>query len=81
MPRKELIGTVVSSGKMNKTVKVKVETLIKHPKYKKYIRRTKNYLVHDPENAAREGDTVLIREGRPFSKLKRFYLVKIIKEE
>ncbi|MCS7213000.1 MAG: 30S ribosomal protein S17 [Candidatus Calescibacterium sp.] len=81
MPRKEFFGVVLSAGKMQKTVKVKVETLVKHPKYKKYIKRTKKYLVHDPENRAQVGDKVVIREGRPFSKLKRFFLVKILNEE
>lgn len=79
MPRKEFVGVVISAGKMDKTIKVKVERLEKHPRYKKYIKKTKKYLVHDPENQGREGDIVLIREGRPFSKLKRFYLVKILK--
>ena len=78
MPKKELKGVVISAGKMDKTVKVAVDRMFKHPRYHKYVRRTKKYLVHDPENKCKEGDIVIIREGRPFSKLKRFYIAKII---
>lgn len=78
MPKKELKGVVISAGKMNKTVKVSVERIFKHPKYHKYVRKTKKYLVHDEENKCKEGDIVIIREGRPFSKLKRFYVKEII---
>ncbi len=78
MPRRELEGVVISAGKMDKTVKVLVERITMHPLYKKHIKKRKKYLVHDPENRCKEGDIVLIREGRPFSKLKRFYVVKIL---
>ena len=78
MPKKEFKGVVISAGKMDKTVKVAVERMFKHPRYHKYVRKTKKYLVHDPENKCKEGDIVIIREGRPFSKLKRFYVAKII---
>ncbi len=81
MPRRELQGIVISAGKMQKTIKVAVETIKKHPIYKKYIKKIKKYLVHDEENIAKEGDRVIIREGRPFSKRKRFYLVKIIRRK
>jgi len=78
MPRRELEGVVISAGEMDKTVKVLVERLAMHPLYKKHIKKRKKYLVHDPENKCKEGDIVLIREGRPFSKLKRLYIVKIL---
>ena len=78
MPKKELKGVVISAGKMRKTIKVLVETIVQHPKYKKYIKKRKKYLVHDENEIAREGDIVLIRESRPISKLKHFYLVKIL---
>ncbi|GBD04033.1 30S ribosomal protein S17 [bacterium HR19] len=78
MPKKELTGVVISSGKMDKTVKVAVERVFKHPKYGKYIKKVKKYLVHDPENKCKEGDIVIIKEGRPFSKLKRFFVYKIV---
>jgi small subunit ribosomal protein S17 len=78
MPRREFEGIVISAGKMDKTVKVMVERLAMHPTYKKRIEKRKKYLVHDPENKCKEGDKVIIREGRPFSKLKSFYVAKIL---
>lgn len=70
-----LRGTVVSN-KMKDTITVAVERYVKHPKYKKYLRRTKKYLVHDAGNTANEGMLVDIRETRPLSKRKRFELIK-----
>lgn len=69
-----LKGTVVAT-KMQDTITVLVERYVKHPKYKKYQRRTKKYLVHDAGNTAKEGDKVEIKETRPLSKRKRFTLV------
>lgn len=69
-----LRGTVVAS-KMQDTCTVAVERFVKHPKYKKYQRRTKKYLVHDAGNTAQVGQQVEIRETRPLSKRKRFELV------
>ena len=70
-----LRGTVVAS-KMQDTITVAVERYVKHPKYKKYMRRTKKYLVHDAGNTATVGQKVEIKETRPISKRKRFELVK-----
>lgn len=70
-----LRGTVVAS-KMRDTITVAVERYVKHPKYKKYQRRTKKYLVHDAGNTAAVGQKVEIKETRPISKRKRFELVK-----
>ena len=70
-----LRGTVVAS-KMQDTCTVAVERYVKHPKYKKYQRRTKKYLVHDAGNTATVGSKVEIKETRPMSKRKRFALVK-----
>lgn len=70
-----LRGTVVAS-KMQDTCTVAVERYVKHPKYKKYQRRTKKYLVHDAGNTAQVGQKVEITETRPLSKRKRFTLVK-----
>ncbi|MEZ4104033.1 MAG: 30S ribosomal protein S17 [Candidatus Paceibacterota bacterium] len=70
-----LRGTVVST-KMQDTITVAVERYVKHPKYKKFMRRTKKYLVQDTGNTAKEGETVDIKESRPLSKRKRFALVK-----
>ena len=68
-------GVVVKTA-MKDTVTVSVERLTKHPKYKKYMRRTKKYLVHDPGNTAKVGDTVVIRETRPISRHKRFVIAE-----
>ena len=70
-----LRGKVVAS-KMTDTITVAVERYVKHPKYKKFMRRTKKFLVHDAGNTAKEGEVVDIRESRPLSKRKRFELVK-----
>ncbi|MEX0913100.1 MAG: 30S ribosomal protein S17 [Candidatus Paceibacterota bacterium] len=69
-----LKGTVVAS-KMQDTCTVAVERFVKHPKYKKFIRQTKKYLVHNTGNTALVGDKVEIQESRPISKRKRFSLV------
>lgn len=69
-----LRGTVVAS-KMTDTCTVAVERYVQHPKYKKFMRRTKKYLVHDKGNTAKVGDVVDIKEVRPISKRKRFALV------
>lgn len=69
-----LRGTVVAT-KMQDTATVAVERYVKHPKYKKFLRRTKKYLVHDAGNTAQVGDKVEIKESRPISKLKRFILI------
>jgi small subunit ribosomal protein S17 len=66
-------GVVVKTA-MKDTATVAVSRFVKHPKYKKYQVRTKNYLVHDPENTAKVGDQVTIVACRPISKLKRFKL-------
>lgn len=69
-----LRGTVVAS-KMQNTCTVAVERFVKHPKYKKYLRRTKKYLVHDAGNTATVGEKVEIKEVPPISKRKSFELV------
>jgi len=70
-----LRGTVVAA-KMQDTCTVAVERYVKHPKYKKYQRRTKKYLVHDAGNTAEVGQKVVIQVTRPVSKRKHFELVK-----
>ena len=69
-----LRGKVVAS-KMTDTCTVAVERYVKHPKYKKFLRRTKKFLVHDKGNTAKVGDVVDIKEVRPISKRKSFELV------
>ena len=72
-----LTGTVVSS-KMNKSISVAVERLVKHPTYGKYVRRTTKLLAHDENNECREGDTVAISECRPLSRHKAWRLVRVV---
>ena len=75
--RKERVGMVVSD-KPDKTVAVSVETLVRHPLYKKRVRRSRRFMVHDERNEARLGDTVRIVETRPISARKRWRLANIV---
>ena len=77
--RKVRVGTVVSD-KMDKTIVVAVETFVSHPLYKKQIRRTTKFKVHDENNECKVGDKVRIMETRPLSKDKRWRLVNIIEK-
>lgn len=72
--RKQLKGVVVSD-KMEKTITVLVNRFVKHPKYKKYMRISKKYKVHDEMNKYKEGDSVVIEEHAPISKDKRFKVI------
>jgi small subunit ribosomal protein S17 len=67
--KRQLVGTVISD-KMDKTVSVRVERLVKHRLYLKYIKRTVNFAAHDHNNACKTGDKVIISETRPISKTK-----------
>ncbi|PLX67593.1 MAG: 30S ribosomal protein S17 [Denitrovibrio sp.] len=69
---------VVVSDKMDKTVVVKVQNLKLHPRYQKFIKRSKNFKAHDEANECRMGDTVEIIETRPLSKDKCWRVTKII---
>ncbi len=75
--KKTEVGIVVSD-KMEKTVVVRVERLVKHPKYGKVMRRYKKFYAHDEKNECKVGDKVLIIETRPLSKLKRWRVLKIL---
>jgi small subunit ribosomal protein S17 len=77
--RKTKVGRVVSD-RMDKTIVVSVERLARHPLYKRVIRLTTKFKVHDEENDARIGDTVLIEESRPLSATKRWRLVEIVQK-
>ncbi len=77
--RKTRIGRVVSD-KMDKTVVVAIADSVKHPLYKKIIRRTVKFKVHDEKNECHTGDRVMIMETRPLSKDKRWRLVEIIEK-
>lgn len=76
---REYTGVVVSATN-DKTISVLVGTYKTHPKYKKRVKYSKKYAVHDESNKAKVGDTVRIVETRPISKTKHFYLKEIVKE-
>ncbi len=76
--RKTVVG-IVSSDKMVKTITVKTERRVKHPRYGKFVKRVAVYKAHDEENKAVCGDKVEIVEARPISKDKRWRLVRIMK--
>jgi small subunit ribosomal protein S17 len=78
--RKQKIGRVVSD-KMQKTIVVEEERLVRHPRYHKYVRRRTKYYVHDEAGRARVGDVVRIEETRPLSHLKRWRLVEVLRRE
>ena len=68
----------VTSNKADKTVTVLIERKIKHPKYGKFMKRSTKLHVHDENNQCNEGDIVIIRETKPYSKLKAWCLVEIV---
>ena len=74
---KTLTGSVVSN-KMDKTIAVRIERIVKHPLYEKILRRTTKVLAHDENNECNEGDLVMIRPTKPISKNKSWILEKII---
>jgi small subunit ribosomal protein S17 len=78
--KKKLIGIVVKD-KMDKTVVVEVERLLKHSRYHKYLRTKTTCKAHDEENKAKIGDKVLIMETRPISKDKRWVVKEIITKQ
>jgi len=77
--RREFTGTVVSD-KMDKTVVVMVERLVKHKLYKKYIKRSAKFSAHDEKNNCKTGDKVVITESRPLSKTKRWRVINIVEK-
>ena len=78
--KKTMTGVVVSS-KMNKTVVVKVERRFAHPVFKKVVKTTKKYKVHDERNECVDGDFIRIQETRPLSKEKRWRLLGVVARE
>jgi len=72
--RRTLQGRVVSD-KMEKTVTVQVQRLVKHPRYRKYVTRSKTYKAHDENNSFKVGDVVTIQESRPISRDKRWVVL------
>jgi len=77
--RKTAVGVVISD-RMDKTVVVRVERLVQHPKYKKVVKRYSKYKAHDERNECRVGDRVLIIETRPLSKTKRWRVMRILEK-
>lgn len=77
--KKQVFGTVVSD-KMEKTVVVQVERLVKHRLYKKYLRRSTRFAAHDESNSCRTGDKVIITESRPLSKTKKWRISGIVEK-
>ena len=74
---RQIIGVVVSD-KMQKTITVKVERLVKHPQYKKYVKKFSTFYAHDEKEEASVGDKVELVPSRPLSKLKRWRLLRIV---
>ena len=74
------VGEVVSAGKMDKTVVVKVVSRVKSPIYQKVVQKSKTFIDHDENNECGVGDKVLIMETRPLSKDKYFRIVEIIEK-
>ena len=72
-----LTGKVVSN-KMDRTITVAIERLVKHPTYGKYVRRTTKLMAHDENNECNEGDTVDIAQCRPLSRRKAWTLVRVV---
>lgn len=70
-------GRVVSN-KMDKTVTISVERLVKHPVYNKYIKRSTKLMAHDANNECQEGDLVTVTSSRPLSKNKKWVLVEVL---
>lgn len=79
MPKRVLTG-VVTGDKMAKTRRVEIKRLVKHPKYKKYVRRRTVCYAHDEDNSSAVGDLVEIIESKPLSKLKRWQLTRIVEK-
>jgi len=77
--KRQVVGAVVSD-KMDKSIVVLTERLVKHSLYKKYIKRRAKFTAHDENNECKVGDTVMITESRPLSKSKRWRLTKIIEK-
>jgi small subunit ribosomal protein S17 len=75
--RKTRVGKVVSD-RMDKTIVVSIERLVKHPQYGRYVRRRSKFKVHDEKNECHMGDTVRFMETRPISKDKRWRFVEIV---
>ena len=79
LARKTKVGSVISN-KMDKSVVIQVERLIRHKLYGKYIRKSVKYMADDPNNVCNIGDVVLIEECRPLSKNKRWRVRSVVEQ-
>ena len=77
--KRQVVGSVVSD-KMDKSITVATERLVKHSLYQKYIKRRAKFTAHDENNECKVGDKVMITESRPLSKNKRWRLTRIIEK-
>ena len=77
-PKGRLVTGIVTSDKMNKTRRVEVQRLVRHPKYGKFVKQRTVCYAHDEANDSHLGDTVEIQESRPLSKTKRWALVRVV---
>ncbi len=77
-PKGRVVTGIVTSDKMNKSRRVEVQRLVRHPKYGKFVKQRTVCYTHDESNDSHLGDTVEIRESRPLSKMKRWTLVRVI---
>ena len=75
---RKMTGVVTSTGG-DKTIQVRIDNLVKHPQYGKYVSRRSKLAAHDPEGAANLGDTVEIASCRPISKTKNWRLVRVVR--
>lgn len=75
--QRSVVGRVVSN-RMDKTVTVRLERLVKHPLYGKYVRRSSKVHAHDADNNCNEGDTVRIEQTRPISKTKAWQVIEVV---
>jgi small subunit ribosomal protein S17 len=75
MPLREFQG-IITSDKRDKTVTIQVDTMVRHPVYKKFVKRTSRFSAHDEANEYKEGDTVVVQECKPFSKTKTWRVIR-----
>ncbi|HDI51264.1 30S ribosomal protein S17 [candidate division KSB1 bacterium] len=78
--KRKIIQGYVVSDKMDKTRVIAVERYIQHPLYKKYVKRTKKFMIHDPSNESQMGDLVKVIEVRPLSRRKRWQLLEVVEK-
>ncbi len=76
--RRSRVGKVIANN-AEKTIKVEIEGIIQHPRYKKYIKRHTRFLAHDPKEICKAGDVVRVEECRPISKNKKWIVCEVVK--